>query len=113
MSTLFQKSISYIPVTGSYVDGVWTKVEGATTIFQGSVQPLSGKDLDSLEISREDKGLVKVYSSSKLNVSQAETNKSGDIIIWDSRKWEIITELTYSNNLIEHWKYLAEFREAV
>lgn len=109
MSTLFPKTISYKQVTGSYVNGVWTPIEADST-FEGSVQPMTGKDLVSLVVGREDLGKVKVYSDSKLNVSLEGSNKSGDKIIWQGQIWEIIQELQYQNDLIPHYKYIGEYR---
>jgi hypothetical protein len=109
MSTLFPETISYNQVTGSYVEGVWTPGSAGST-FEGSVQPLNGKDLQSLNIGREDRGLVKVYSGSRLNVSLEGSNKSGDEVIWKGQIWEIVRELQYQNDLIPHYKYFAEYR---
>jgi hypothetical protein len=110
MSTLFPKTISYKAVTGSYVSGIWVKSE-ATGTFEGSVQPVTGKDLETLPTGRGDRGIVKVYSGTQLNVSRADTDNSGDIVIWEGKEWEIIQELPYQNDLIEHYKYFAEFRK--
>lgn len=109
MSTLFPKTIDYLQVTGSYVNGVWTKAESAST-FEGSVQPVTGKEVESLPVGREDRGKVKVYSNTPLNVSTEAQGHSGDIVIWEGQKWEVIFELKYQNGLIDHYKYIAEYR---
>lgn len=109
MSTLFPKTILYKQVTGSYVSGVWTPSEGDST-FEGSVQPVTGKDLVNLNVGREDRGKVKVYSDTKLNVSLEGTNKSGDKVIWQDQIWELIQELQYQNGLVPHYKYIGEYR---
>lgn len=107
--TLFPSTIDYKQVNGSYVNGEWTKTEIEGT-FVGSVQPLTGKELESLPVGREDRGKVKVYSDSPLNACVEGTENSGDIVIWQGKRWEVIFALDYQNNLISHYKYIAEYR---
>ncbi len=110
MSTLFPKTISYKQVTGTFVKGIWTKSENAST-FQGSVQPVTGKDMELVTVGREDRGKVKIYSGTKLNVATAGKNNSGDIVIWQDKEWEIIQAMDFQNDLINHYKFIAEFRK--
>lgn len=111
MSTLFPKIISYLVVTGARVKGKWVPVETPGT-FTGSVQPVNGRDLDVVQVGRQDTGKVKVYANESLNVSIEGTNTPGDLILWEGGRWEIIAKLPYRNDLINHYKYIAEFREA-
>lgn len=108
MSTLFPKTITYVQRTATLSDGVWSETETSST-FVGSVQPVSGKDTQFLPEGRRDTGLVKVYSNTALSVSIEGENKPGDIVIWCGKKWEIIQELSYQNDLINHYKYLAAY----
>lgn len=112
MSVLFPKTISYFIVTGSRVKGKWTPAENAGT-FIGSVQPVTGRDLDVVQVGRQDTGKIKVYANESLNVSKEDSNTPGDLIVWEGSKWEIIAKLPYQNNLINHYKYIAEFRKAI
>jgi len=123
--------------TGEYIDGNWTPAdidnlvdgngneivsgngENITAIseftnspitFYGSVQPLTGKEIKALQIGRIDLGKVKVYTNTRLNVTEQGGNRTGDIIYWDSRKWELIDEQGNRNQLISHYKYIAEYR---
>lgn len=108
--TLFPKTINYLKVTiaDSNNDGRFEKTETPAT-FQGSVQPMSGKETESLNIGQQDEGVFKIYSGTKLNVSIEETDKSGDIILWQGRRWKIVDEQEYQNSLINHYKYIAVF----
>ena len=110
MSVLFPKTINYIAVTGSRVKGKWSGSETPGT-FTGNVQPLTGRELDVVQVGRKDIGKVKVYANQSLNVSVEGSNTPGDIIIWQGGRWEIIAKLPYQNDLINHYKYIAEFRE--
>lgn len=106
MSTLFPRTISYKHRTVELVNGVWEFSETDGT-FTGSVQPLTGKELQFLPEGRRDIGLMKVYSNTPLSVSVEGSNTPGDIVIWAGRKWEIIRELVFANDLINHYKYIA------
>ena len=68
MSTLFPRTISYKHRTAELVNGVWEFSETDGT-FTGSVQPLTGKELQFLPEGRRDIGLMKVYSNTPLSVS--------------------------------------------
>ena len=106
MSTLFPRTISYKHRTAELVNGVWEFSETDGT-FTGSVQPLTGKELQFLPEGRRDIGLMKVYSNTPLSVSVEGSNTPGDVVIWAGRKWEIIRQLVFANDLINHYKYIA------
>lgn len=106
MSTLFPRTISYKRRTAELVNGVWEFSETDGT-FTGSVQPVNGKDLQFLPEGRRDIGLMKVYSNTPLSVSVEGSNTPGDIVLWAGRKWEIIRELVFANDIINHYKYIA------
>lgn len=109
MSTLLpRKTINYRQVTFTRVKGVAQKVETPST-FIGSVQPITGKDVELLPAGREDKGDVKVYSDTPLNVGTEGSDKSGDVVEWQGKKWEIVQGMDFQN-LINYYKYRAEFR---
>ena len=112
MSILFPKTINYKQISGTYVNGVFQKTEIEST-FEGDVQPLSGKELISLNIGREDRGKIKIYANASLNIAIEGTNNSGDMIIFDNAEWEIIAKMTHDNDIISHWKYIAEYRKVV
>ena len=109
MSTLFPKNtIDYFVVTNTVVRGRPKSSRVAST-FIGSVQPVTGKDIEIMETGKEDKGRIKAYSDTKLNVSIAGEDTPGDIIIWDGKEWECMSEQAYQNGLINHYKYIAQF----
>lgn len=109
MSTLFPSSISIKQVTGSRSGGKWVPVITEVT-FTGSVQPVSAHELLALDIGRQNVGKLKIYSNSKIFVSRTATDKSGDLILWDGKLYEVIQENYYANGLIPHYKYFAELR---
>lgn len=138
MSLFFPITITAIRKVGMLVEGVWSSVgflldtdsevinntdgealiaeqnaSGDTFYIRGSVQPITGKDMDSLPIGRSDIGRVKLYTSTKLEVGVTGSDNTGDLIQYDGRVWEVIQESTYANGLIAHYKYIAEYREEV
>lgn len=113
MATLFPKTINVRRITGGYVNGIWTENAPVSETFQGSVQPVTGKDLDTVEVGREDRGKVKVYSSTPLSVSIEGEEYSGDVVIWQDKEWELIQAMDFQNDLINHYKYIGEFRKDV
>jgi len=112
MSTLFPKTITYTAVTFTRVNGKVSKVNTPGT-FTGSVQPLSGKELDVVDVGRADLGKVKIYSNTVLKVAIEGSNTPGDVVQWQGRKWEVIAAMEYQNDLINHYKYIGEYREQV
>ncbi len=113
MSTLFPKTITievetgggYNAGTGKWVDGVITE-----PTFEGSVQPMTGKEVKSYDYLRQDVGYVKIYSSTQLNVSIKDGDTPGDIVTWQGDTWELVKELKYQNDLIPHYKYFGAYR---
>lgn len=112
MNTLFPRNtIDYFVVTITTVDGEDTETPVAGT-FVGSVQPTTGKDIETLPSGFEDRGSVKIYSDTELNVSKEGSNTPGDIVVWQGQKWRITFEQKFQN-LIKHYKYIAHFEEEV
>jgi hypothetical protein len=112
MTVLPRNTINYYVVTTTIAYGVATKVETAST-FIGSVQPITGKDLESMSSGRTDVGMVKAYSDTKLNVSLEGVDHPGDIIVWQGQRWECVKESIYQNGLVPHYKYFCEYRGEV
>lgn len=115
MSTLFPQTIYYEEHTANSTEGYyddngdWVAGDTELKTFTGSVQPASGKEIDSLNVGREDSGKVKVYSNIKLPVSKEGGKEAGAIVHWNERRWELIFDAGYRNNLIPHYKYIGQY----
>jgi hypothetical protein len=111
-TTLFGKTQNYkqVTFTRSRTDRGKTKYKYVDGTFNGTIQPVSGKDLEIFPDGRRDEGVVKVFSGSKLNVGIEGTKYSGDVVFYGGHKWEITRALPFQNNVIPHYKYFAEFR---
>lgn len=112
MSTLFPKPFQIIRSTRTLVRGVWTTGTSETLTFQGSIQPLSGKDLLTLEPASRDIGKVWIYTGSQLKKRTEAGANAADVLIYDGATWEVIDDRPYGNDIIPHHKYMAEYRGA-
>ena len=112
MATLFPKPFQVVRNTRSLVRGVWTLGTPETLTFRGSIQPLSGKDLLVLEPASRDIGKIWIYTGSQLKKRTEATTDVADTLIHDGSRWEVIDDKGYSNGLIPHHKYMAEYRGA-
>ncbi|MGD8707091.1 MAG: hypothetical protein PVI88_00220 [Nitrosopumilaceae archaeon] len=118
--TLISGTQMYNYSVGKYVEGEWTESPAEPGTFNGSIQPLNYKELNALQIGREDKGKIKIYSDielpigSEIEVGQEEMEKtSGAIITWQGKLWEVIKQVSYQMGIISHYKFIAEYRGPV
>jgi hypothetical protein len=110
MSVLFPKTISAIRLTFTRVKGKPVYTPAAFT-FIGNVQPTSGKQIENLPVAINNKGAVKVYSNDPLIVATEGGDTTGDIVIYNGKQWQVIYEMPYQNDLINHYKYIAQYYE--
>ena len=101
--------------TGSYVNGIFVNGASSTSYFTADIQPITGYELETLEIGQKDLGKIKIYTNDNLNVTGDGNSQKGDIITWngDGQNYEVIAELNYDNNIINHRKYIAEIRSNI
>ena len=113
MATLFPKTIDFERIIGSYVKGVWVNGTVESLTFVGSVQPMRGKEAEPFPVNRENKGAVKIYSNDRLQIAITGGNNSGDIVLWQGSRWELIIEYPNQNDLINHYKYIAQYKSEI
>lgn len=110
MSTLFPKPFQIIRSTRTLVRGVWTTRTSETLTFQGSIQPFTGEDILALEPGSRGIGKVWIYTGSQLKKRTEAGANAADVLIHDGATWEVIDDKGYSNGIIPHHKYMAEYR---
>jgi len=115
MSLFLLNQIYYDYEAGDgYYDDAGRYVEGTRSIqknFQGTIQPMTSREIASLPEAEQNMGWVKVYSSTQLPVArQGETGKKGALVLFNGELYECVKEGTYSSNLINHFKYNAVYR---
>ena len=111
MSTLFPSPITIRRYSsGYYVRGVY--VNGAESILtlQGSVQPIAGYELEQLPVDRQNGGSIKIYTSAPLIVSsEGHPDITSDVVVWSGKLWEVWQSQVNGNNLIPHFKSIAQY----
>lgn len=110
MSTNFPKPFTVLRNTRALIRGVWVDGTPTETVYKGSIQPLSGDDILTLDPASRSRGKVWVYTSSKLTKRVEGSTSPADQVVFEGALWEIIDDRPYSNGLIPHHKYLAEWR---
>lgn len=95
--------------SGKYEPGEFTEIE-----IQADCQVITGKEIETLNIGRDNLGKIKIFTDEELIISETGTDgtnlRNGDIIIFQNRNYEIIQRLDFINNLIPHIEYIGELR---
>lgn len=111
--SLFPLPVTVTRSTRTLVSGVWQKTTTTLTI-KADVQPASqangGLAITSTEPGRRDVGTVVIYTTSTLVAPREGTTTSPDVITWMGSLWEITYQQPHQGQLIQHNKYLAEYR---
>ncbi len=87
---------------GSYIKGRWVSGIEEEQMFEGSVQPTNGKDMQLLPEGKRSNETVKIYATANIPFTSAdESNKvEGDIIEYNGKQYEVVTVKKWSNGLI-------------
>ena len=112
MSTLFPKPYTIRRRDRALVRGVWVAGTATTATILGSVQPLSGSDLETMEAGSRDLGKVWIYTDSILRKRVEGSTTEADVLEYDGSLWEVIDTRSYLSGLLPHRKHLAEYRGA-
>lgn len=94
------------PGEGTRVNGRW--VDGVPTILtiKASVQPATTEDMQSLPESRRTLGAYKVYSDTKFQSLQENTNNP-DVVVIDGGDYEVAEVKPWQNGILPHYVALA------
>lgn len=111
--SLFPKAFQYQRATRTLDRGVWTTGTPQTLTGYGSIQPATGKDIETLEPATLDKGVMVVYTTTPLRKRVEGSGNEPDRVLFDGSKWIVAKDLPYTNGLIPHRKYLIEFEGPV
>ena len=74
----------------------------------GSVQPLTGEEILSLEPGRRDRGQVWIFTRSTLVTPLEAADTAPDRLLWNGKLWEVVHRDVWYNGLIPHNRYRAE-----
>jgi hypothetical protein len=108
MSMLGQQTLNVTRYSsGGFVDGEW--VEGAASAFtiQASVQPVNGRELETLPEGQRTRRTYKVYTDTLLQVATPESRS--DRIAYGTKALEVQSVKDYSTHMtgLPHYKVLA------
>lgn len=92
--------------SGSYVNGKY--VEGTTEEFyiQGSAQPVTGEELLNLPEAQRKRGVIKLYTQTKLNVVDTNNKRQCDLLEYRDENYEVHEVKDYSDYFFTHYKIL-------
>lgn len=111
MSILFGKSHTLKVYSNNHYENGWLiKDQSTESTIIADVQPMTGEEINNLNIGRENVGKIKIYYNDELNITKEGTDIIGDIVEWNGEDYELIAKLNYDNNLINHYKYIGELR---
>ncbi len=105
--SLFKTVPMYVKsVTGGYIDGKWSQTEGNAISFNGTLQPLNGKDTQILPEGRRAGENYKVYSD--LEFETVTSSNNPNIINVNNINYEILSKESWQNTIINHYKYIVQ-----
>lgn len=93
--------------TGSVVDGVWT--QNVTTSFDiaGSVQPVIGRELQSLPEGQRTRARYKLFTESDLIVIDSASGTEPDRVQYLEKSWQVQEDENWNGHTtgLPHRKY--------
>jgi hypothetical protein len=98
-------------VSGSYVDGRWTPAAPQPITVVASVQPLRGKELESLPEGRRQASAFKVYTDFALRTVDDKGTKMPDQLVVDGLKYEVIKVYPFQSGIRSHYKGIISLME--
>jgi len=112
MSILFGKNYKiYRKSKGEHVRGVWIEGKPFEGTIKADIQTLDPREIQGLNIGREDTEKIKIYTDDVLIISEEGTKQNGDIVLFRDKDYEVISYAPHQNDIINHNKYIAELRE--
>ena len=91
---------------GSYIKGRWVENRNKTETFKGTWQPASGRVLELLPTGKRNRETYVCYAPITMSFTSADpqTGKSGDLIMWDNKIYEVTLASKWKNLIISHWE---------
>lgn len=93
---------------GAYVAGVWVPGTRSVGTIYASVQPIvQGQDLGALPEGRRWSDYVKVYTDTKLQVTEDGNGTQPDFVVHEGWAYELVSMFPHRSGVISHYKYHA------
>lgn len=105
--TLFPSPIKISRSSGAYdeVTGVWVEGTPATFIVEGSVQPLTAREVLAMDPEDRDDGMVALFTDADLKVSTKGSTSDGDLVVFQGMNYRLVAKDPFLNGLIPHYRY--------
>jgi hypothetical protein len=97
---------------GTKAKGRWVEGAASDISFEASVQPIQAHELKFLEIGRRERKSYVLYTDFKLNALTSGTINPDRVFI-NGEEFEVVVEAPWRNNVINHYKYIVQFLNAV
>jgi hypothetical protein len=92
---------------GSYVNGLWVDATNTVSV-QCHIQPLKGSELMALPEADRNREWIKAYTTDDVNgLVDGSGGVSPDVIVWDSKHYEVAKVLEYKMGVLNHTKIIA------
>lgn len=101
-------SISIRTRTAAWTDGVFTEAAPTTSTIQGSIQPVTGRDLEQMPEGQIRNGKWKLYTQTALQFTDPSTPQNTTEVSHEGR-WLRAVDLnrwTLSGSPLAHYKYI-------
>lgn len=110
--TFFGQTRQCYHQTGTWTDGHFTKGTPTSFIINASIQNATPAQLDSIpEVKRKSGAVYTVITYDILLVTNGNT--LADLVVYESKNFEVVSQLSWANNLLNHNIYLIQELTAV
>ena len=91
---------------GQYVRGRWVESKTEIENFRGTWQPARGRVMELLPEGKRNRETFICYAPIDMEFTSAdpESGKSGDLILWEDKLYEVVLSSKWKNMLINHWE---------
>lgn len=105
--------LGFVPVTirtrtAAWTDGVYTQSAPTTSTVQGSIQPVTGRDLEQMPEGELRTGRWKLYTQSALQLTDPTVPQSTTEVSVEGRwlRAVALSRWTLPGSLLNHYKYI-------
>jgi hypothetical protein len=103
--SLIQRSFT----PGHREKGSWVEGQAFDIPFMGTAQPASGRVVAQLPEGKRNSETITVFAPKEMAFTPVdpESQRSGDIIVWKGRQYEVWSVKEWDAGLIPHWELTA------
>lgn len=108
---IFRRPLQIIRKQAGFYNNAGKWVDGANSVgltIQASVQPLLGKDVNTLPENRRSLESYCLYTNTSLTVLNELTRLRGDIVVIGGKNYEIVSRHDWQNGIVDHYKYIVQ-----